>query len=176
MPNALAWERQSLWYSGQSSWLLIQRSGFDSRRYQIFWEVMGLERGPLSLVSTIVELLERKISGCSLENRDYGRRNLSCWPRSTLYPQKLELTLPRGSSRSVVIVRSRCQATGVFFISARKVKSKTVDAYRLVRHRGFQIFLYNRLTDGDDVVSLTRRPPFTPSKIPGTTDPLCGYK
>jgi hypothetical protein len=25
--------------------------GFDSRLYQIFWEVVGLERGPLSLVS-----------------------------------------------------------------------------------------------------------------------------
>jgi hypothetical protein len=25
--------------------------GFDSRRYQIFWEVVGLEWGPLSLVS-----------------------------------------------------------------------------------------------------------------------------
>jgi hypothetical protein len=25
--------------------------GFDSRRYQIFWEVVGLERAPLSLVS-----------------------------------------------------------------------------------------------------------------------------
>jgi hypothetical protein len=40
-----------LWSSGQISWLQIQRSGFDSRPYQIFWEVMGLERGPLSLVS-----------------------------------------------------------------------------------------------------------------------------
>jgi hypothetical protein len=29
-------------------------------------------------------------------------------------------------------------------------------------------FLDNRLTDGDEVVSLTRRPPFTPRKIPGT--------
>jgi hypothetical protein len=29
-------------------------------------------------------------------------------------------------------------------------------------------FLDNRLTDGGDVVSLTRRPPFTPRKIPGT--------
>jgi hypothetical protein len=27
--------------------------GFDSRRYQIFWEVVGLERGPLSLVRII---------------------------------------------------------------------------------------------------------------------------
>jgi hypothetical protein len=26
-----------LWSSGQSSWLQIQRSEFDSRRYQIFW-------------------------------------------------------------------------------------------------------------------------------------------
>jgi hypothetical protein len=28
-------------------------SGFDSRRYQIFREVVGLERGPLSLVRII---------------------------------------------------------------------------------------------------------------------------
>jgi hypothetical protein len=63
-----------LWSSGQSSWLQIQRSRFDSRHYQIFWEVVGLERGPLSLVSTIEELLERKHSGSSLENRDYGHR------------------------------------------------------------------------------------------------------
>ena len=32
--------------------------GFDSRRYQIFRVVVGLERGPLSLVSSIEELLE----------------------------------------------------------------------------------------------------------------------
>jgi hypothetical protein len=40
--------------------------GFDSRRYQIFWEVVGLERGPLSLVSTTEELLGRKSSGFGL--------------------------------------------------------------------------------------------------------------
>ena len=32
--------------------------GFDSRRYQIFWVIVGLERGPLSLVRSIEELLE----------------------------------------------------------------------------------------------------------------------
>jgi hypothetical protein len=32
----------------------------------IFWEVVGLERGPLSLVSTIEELLGRKSSGSCL--------------------------------------------------------------------------------------------------------------
>jgi hypothetical protein len=44
--------------------------GFDSRPYQIFWQVGGLERGPLSLVTTIEELLEWKSSGYGLENRD----------------------------------------------------------------------------------------------------------
>jgi hypothetical protein len=34
--------------------------GFDSRRYQIFSEVVGVERGPLSLVRITEELLERK--------------------------------------------------------------------------------------------------------------------
>jgi hypothetical protein len=35
-------------------------SGFDSRALQK--QVVGLERGPLSLVSTIEELLERKVA------------------------------------------------------------------------------------------------------------------
>jgi hypothetical protein len=35
--------------------------GFDSRRYQIFWEVVGLERDPLSLVKITEELLERRV-------------------------------------------------------------------------------------------------------------------
>jgi hypothetical protein len=34
--------------------------GFDSLRYQIFGEVVGLERGPLSPVRIIEELLEWK--------------------------------------------------------------------------------------------------------------------
>jgi hypothetical protein len=34
---------------------------------------LGLDRGPLRLVSTTEELLERKSSGSGLENRDYGR-------------------------------------------------------------------------------------------------------
>jgi hypothetical protein len=39
--------------------------------------VVGLERGPLSLVSTTEELLEIKSSGSCLENREYGRRDPS---------------------------------------------------------------------------------------------------
>jgi hypothetical protein len=33
---------------------------------------VGLERGPLSLVGTTEELLERKSSGFDLESREYG--------------------------------------------------------------------------------------------------------
>jgi hypothetical protein len=38
---------------------------------------VGLERGPLSLMSTIEELLGRRNSDSGLESRDYGRRALS---------------------------------------------------------------------------------------------------
>jgi hypothetical protein len=40
--------------------------------------------------------------------------------------------------------------------------------YPCNRPRRLPHFLYNRLTDGGEVVSLTRRPPFNPRKIPGT--------
>jgi hypothetical protein len=110
--------RPPLWSSRQSSWLQIQRSGFDSRLYQIFWEV-GLERGPLSLVSTIEELLERKISGSGLESREYGCRDPSLWTRGSLYPQKLAVTSPTICGRSVGIFCSRTQATEVFLICSR---------------------------------------------------------
>jgi hypothetical protein len=71
----IAW-RTPQWSSGHSSWLQIQRSGFDSRRYHIFWEVVDLERGPFSLVSKIEELLERKCSSSGFRNRNYGRKGL----------------------------------------------------------------------------------------------------
>jgi hypothetical protein len=87
--------------------------GLDSGRYQIFWEVVGLERGPLSLVitRTIEELLGRNSSGSGLEIREYGRGNLLPWPRDTLYPQKLAITSPTSGGRSVGIVRLRSKAT-----------------------------------------------------------------
>jgi hypothetical protein len=40
-------------------------------------QVVGLERGPLSLVSTTEELLDKKSSGSCLENREYGLRDPS---------------------------------------------------------------------------------------------------
>jgi hypothetical protein len=108
-----------LWSSGQSSWLHIQRSGFNYQHYQIFWEVVDLERSPLSLVSTI-ELLERKSSGSSLENWDHGHRDPSRWPRGTLYTQKLALTSLTSSGHSAGIIHSQTQATEFFRPLAKK--------------------------------------------------------
>jgi hypothetical protein len=72
---------------------------------------VGLERGPLSLVSTTEELLGRESSASGLEIREYGRRDPSRWPRGTLYPQKLTLISPTNGGCSVGIVRSLTQAT-----------------------------------------------------------------
>jgi hypothetical protein len=89
--------------------------GFDSHHYQIFWEVGGLERGSLSLVSITEELLGRNSSGFSLENREYGRGNPLNWPRNTLYQQKSALTSPTCCGRSVGILRLRAKTTECFF-------------------------------------------------------------
>jgi hypothetical protein len=70
---------------GYRSW----SPGFDSRRYQIFWEVVGLERGPLSLVRITEELLEWKSSGSGLRNRGDPLR----WPRDTPLSAKVGTNL-----------------------------------------------------------------------------------
>jgi hypothetical protein len=58
--------------------------GIDSRHYQIFWVVVGLEQGALSLVSTTEKILETNSSGSSLESREYERGDPLRWPRNTL--------------------------------------------------------------------------------------------
>jgi hypothetical protein len=74
---------------------------FDSRRYQIFWEVVGLEWGPLSLVRIIEELLESSGSGIKTEinDRGYSLR----WPRDIPLSTKVGTT-PTSGGRSVGIV------------------------------------------------------------------------
>jgi hypothetical protein len=77
-------------------------------------KVVGLERGPLSIVSTTEELLARKSRGSGIENQDYSRRGfitLTTW----LYPQKLILTSLTGGVSLVGIIRSRIQATEFSF-------------------------------------------------------------
>jgi hypothetical protein len=109
-----------LWSRGQNSWLQIQRSWFDSRRYEIFREVVVLDRSPFSLVSTIEELLWRNYS-VSVEIREYGRGDPSRWPRNTLYPQNVATkftdkrrSLGRYSSLArLVFVAQRLWKTGL---------------------------------------------------------------
>jgi hypothetical protein len=64
-------------YNDRLCGLVVRVSGyrsrgpqFDSRRFQIFWEATGLERGPLNLVRTTEELFGRNSSGFGQENRD----------------------------------------------------------------------------------------------------------
>jgi hypothetical protein len=79
---------------------------------------MDLERGPLSLVSTNEELLEGNSSSSGIENREYDG-GIRCTDHATpLYPQKLALISPTSGGRSVGIVRSRTEATEVFFFFA----------------------------------------------------------
>jgi hypothetical protein len=59
-----------LWSSGQSSWLQIRRprvrfpgtKRFSDKKNKKGKQVVGLERGSLSLVSTTEELLDRKVA------------------------------------------------------------------------------------------------------------------
>jgi hypothetical protein len=89
--------------------------GFDFR-YQIFWELVSLERDPLSHVNTIKELLGRKSRGFGLESREYGHRDQLRWPHGILYPQKLALISPTSGRRSVGIVFLPTKSHGVWFV------------------------------------------------------------
>jgi hypothetical protein len=76
---------------------------------------VGLERGPLSLMSTIEELLERNSSGSSLENQEYGCGDPFGWPHDSLYPQKFAVTSPTSGGRSAGLVCLRTKATEFVF-------------------------------------------------------------
>jgi hypothetical protein len=123
---------------------------------------VGLEWGPLSLLSTTEEVLGRNSSGSGLEIREYGRGDPLCRPRDNVNPQNLALTSPTSGGRSVGIVHSRTQTMEfVLFVlicirippgvSLSRLKATALD-YPL---------------SAGEVVSLTSRPPYTPRKILG---------
>jgi hypothetical protein len=93
--------------------------GFDSWRYQIFWDVAGLEWGPLSLVRITEELLETEVSAPVYKTEINGRGDSLRWPSDTLYPLKLALTSPTSGGRSVGIVRLRTKAPEFLFFIYR---------------------------------------------------------
>jgi hypothetical protein len=70
---------------------------------------VGLERGPLSLVSTTEEPLDRKVAAPvqKSENTAVGIRHAAHVAPSTR--KKLAITSPTSGGRSVGIVRSRTQ-------------------------------------------------------------------
>jgi hypothetical protein len=105
--------RLPLWSSGQSSWLQIRGPGFDCGHYQKI-KVAGLERGPLSLVSTTEELLDRKVAApvYKTENTAMGIGRADHVTPSIR--KKLAITSPTSDGRSVGIVRSRTQTTEFF--------------------------------------------------------------
>jgi hypothetical protein len=78
-------------------------------------KVVGLQRGPLSLVSTTEELLDRKVGApvYKTENTAVGIR-----------PQKLAITSSTSGGRSVGIVRSRTQTREFFLIILEATPSK----------------------------------------------------
>jgi hypothetical protein len=75
---------------------------------------VGLERGPLSLVSTTEELLDRKVAApvWKIENTAVGIRHAD--HVAPFIFKKLEITSPTSGGRSVGIVRSRTQIMEIF--------------------------------------------------------------
>jgi hypothetical protein len=70
------------------------------------------------------------------------------------------------TEKSNDLIGNRTRDLQALFKKGKTVKPSlehAVEARRVVRRQGSHIFLDNRLTDGGEVVSFTRRPPFTPS-------------
>jgi hypothetical protein len=91
--------------------------------FTVYLRTLSTTVGPLSLVSTIEEILGRKGSGSSLENWEYGRRDPSRWKRGTLYPQELALASPTSGSRSgcIVLLRTKAMESTTMTMQCRTV-------------------------------------------------------
>jgi hypothetical protein len=72
---------------------------------------VGLERGPLSIVNTIEELLERKISGSGLESREYSRRIRCANHVAPSIRKSCHYLRRQAEGLSVGVVGSRTEAT-----------------------------------------------------------------
>jgi hypothetical protein len=92
-------------------------------------KVVGLERGPLSLLSTTEELLDRQVAGpvYKTENTSVGIRH--AYHVAPSISKKLAITSATSGGRSVGIVRSRTQTMEFFLDLDRKIILKRVDFF-----------------------------------------------
>jgi hypothetical protein len=72
---------------------------------------VGLEWGPLSLVSTIEELLDRKVAAPVQISEITALETRHADHETPIYPQKLALTSPTSGGRPVGIVCLQTEAT-----------------------------------------------------------------
>jgi hypothetical protein len=90
--------------------------GYDSRGYQIFSAVVGLERDLLSLVRINEELFESKSSGSGYRKPRLTDVRIRCADHtSPSTPKMLALTSLTCGGRSIGIVRLRTKATELIF-------------------------------------------------------------
>jgi hypothetical protein len=104
--NLLFYTCCSLYSSGQSSWLQIQRFGFDARRYQIFLRSSGSGTGSTQPREDNWGAITRKYRLRSRKSKLTTVGDSLSWPRDTLCLLKLALTSPTSGGRSVGIVRA----------------------------------------------------------------------
>jgi hypothetical protein len=106
--------------------------GFDFRRYQIFCEVVGLERGPLSLVRITEELLEWKNNDSRLENRDLTTVGCLQPPAHTgssfadFSTLKMEAIRSSETSVHTSSTRRTSQKTAFFIVTAVKTSNQRI--------------------------------------------------
>jgi hypothetical protein len=103
--------RRRKWSNGQSSYLQIQRSGFDSLRYQIFWEAVGLGRGHLASWVQSRSYLKEEVATWVQKSENTAVRIRHADHPAPSIRKKLTLTSPTSGDHSYDVVRSRTQAT-----------------------------------------------------------------
>jgi hypothetical protein len=111
-PTALTYKHREL--NDRPCYLVVRVSGyrsrgrgFNSRRYQVFWLVVFLERNALSLMRKTEVLLERKMAAPVKKTKINGRGEPLRCLRDIPLSAKLALTSPRNGCRPIDMVRLR---------------------------------------------------------------------
>jgi hypothetical protein len=102
---------------------------------------VGLERGLLSVVSTVEELLGRNSSVFGLENENSAARILRADHATPFICKRLAPTSPTTGDRSVGIVRSRTKAAVIIII----ITIIIMPVVQLVENRLFGLIYINNI-------------------------------